>query len=340
MAVIAVLSTVILPVMIRVSDQMALTAEQQEMKGLVEGLKAHVLRNHNIPFTNGIAAAIGAEIGMQPDRVMANARGLRRVYLLDPAITNTLSVPFNQSWTGIPNDLPRLLGAMVISSISRELPTNLVSGFAASSEAFSNLWYAVDGTMPSGWHWNGNPDDLTMERLNLRELFVEVTLNYDTWTASVTNRGRFTVDHSTTNTLPGTVVYTSHYLAGTVLGLHSHIGSTDTLQSSEVLQDSASYIYEVDTWRGRLFTGPSVRLLDGTDLQAVHNAFLMSPWNDHAKGSPAVTQADVVDDMIDYMVNYLDWADRAFPANDKAMGDAKAELDTSVNYLIFKASSN
>jgi type II secretory pathway pseudopilin PulG len=339
LAVLAILSTVIVPVMIRVFDQMAMTAERKEIKQLVEGLQEHVLRNHNIPYTNTITTAISTEIGLHPDQVLTNGRGLRRVYLLDPAITNTLSIPFNQSWAGITNDLPRLMGAMVISSISRELPTDLVSGFASSPDAFSNLWYAVDGVMPAGWNWDGNPDDLVMERLNLQELFVDLTLNYDTWSVTFTNRGRFTVDNSATNTLPGTNVYTSHYLKGTVLGLHSHGGHTGTLQSSEVLQESGSYVYEIDTWRGSLFTGPGVRQLAGTDLQAAHDVFMLSPWNDNAKGNPAVTQADVTDDMIDYLVTYLDWANRGFPANDTAMIQAKAELDTALDYLIFKASS-
>lgn len=338
LAVIAVLSTVIVPVMIRVFDQLALTAEQKEMKGMVDGLKAHVMRNRNIPFTNEIAAAIGTELGMEPDDVLTNARGLRRVYLLDPAITDTLAIPFDQTWTGVTNDMPRLMGAVLISSISRDLPSNLVTGFAASSAEFSNVWYAVDGTMPAGWTWAGDPDDLTMERLNLRDLFVDVTLNYDTWTVSFVNMGRFTIDNSTTNTLPGmdTNVYTARYLAGTVLGLHSHTGDTDTLEASEILREPVSYVYEVDTWRSQLFLGRAVRQLGGTDLQAAHDMFLAAPWNINAQGSPPVVQADVVDDMIDYMVNYLDWANRGFPTHDRAILDAVAELDTSVDDLIFR----
>jgi hypothetical protein len=337
LAIISLLSVVILPVLIRVFDQMAKTAEEKRMDNLVAGLRGHVLRNRNIPFTNDFAAAIGTEIGMDADQVLTNARGLRRVYVVDPAITNTLPVPFNQDWRGITNTMPRLMGVMLISSIARDLPSNLVSGFATTSAVFSNLWYTADGEMPVGWTWPGDPDDLTMERLNIRDLFVDVTLNYDTWTVSFTNRGRITIDDSATNTLPGfSTVYTTRYLASTVLGLHSHDGTADTLQSSEVLRDPVTCVYEIDTWRGRLFTGRGVKLLGGLDLQGAHDLFLAAPWNVNAKGSPAVTQQMVVDDMRDYMLAYLDWADRGFPAKDKPMIDTMSDLNTKVTYLIFK----
>lgn len=337
LAVLAVLSVVIVPVLIRVFDQMAKTAEEKRMDNMIEGLKAHVLRNRNIPFTNQFAAAIATEIGMEADNVLTNARGLRRVYLLDPALTNTLPIPFNQTWMGITNNMPRLMGAMFISSISRDLPNNLVSGFAASPAAFSNAWYAVEGTVPTGWTWEGDPDDLTMERLNFRDLFVDVTLNYDTWTVSFTNRGRVTVDDSTTNTLPGfSTVYSARYLSSTVLGLHSHAGTTDTLQCSEVLRDPASYVYEIDTWRGRLFTGRGVKLLGGLDLQSAHDLFLAAPWNVNAKGSPPVTQQMVVDDMVDYMLSYLQWAEGGFQVHYGPVIESKNKLDTDVTYLIFK----
>lgn len=337
LAVIAMLSTVIVPVMIRVLDQAALTAEQTQMKSMIQGLRQHVLRNRNIPFADTVVDAISTELGTEPGGVLANARGLRRVYLLDPAITNALPIPFNQTWVGVTNDLPRLMGVVLVSSIYGDLPTNLVSGYAESPAAFSNVWHAVDGVTPVGWDWDGDPDDLTVERLNLRDLFVDVTLNYDTWTVNFTNRGRFTVDNSSTNALPGySTVYSTRYLSGTVLGLHSHTGFEDTLQSAEVLRDPASYVYEINTWRSRLFMGRSVRLLGGLDLQATHDLFLSAPWNVNAKGNPAVTQQMVVDDMIDYMVMYLDWAGQGFPNKYKPVLQSQADLETSVDYLIFK----
>ncbi|MCP5516446.1 MAG: type II secretion system protein [Verrucomicrobiales bacterium] len=337
LALIAILSVVVAPVLIRVFDRLAREAEEKRMAGLIEGLRTHVLRNRNVPFTNNFAAALAQEMGLDADNVSTNARGLRRVYLVDPAITNTIPIPFTQNWVGVTNNLPALLGVMLISSISRDLPTNVVSGFAPSSAAFSNAWYTVDDALPAGWNWEGDPEDLVMERMNLRDLFVEVTLNYDTWTISFTNRGRFTIDNSTTNRLPGfSTVFTTHYLASTMLGLHSHTGISDTLQVSEILRDPAAYVYEIDTWRGRLFTGRGVRLLGGIDLQAAHDLFLAAPWNVNAKGNPAVTQRMVVDAMADYMVEYLAWASAGFPSKSKDIIDAKKELDTAVTYLIFK----
>lgn len=341
LAVIAVLSVVIVPVLIKVFDQMAKTAEEKRMKVMIDGLKGHILRNRNVPGGDTFAAAIGGEIGMEPDTVLTNARDLRRVYLIDPDLTNTLPIPFTQTWRGVTNDMPRLMGVMLISSTFQDLPTNLVSGFAVSSDAFSNAWYTVEGEMPAGWGWEGDPEDLTMERLNLRDLFVDVTLNYDTWTVSFTNRGRFTVDNSLTNYLPGfSTVYSTRYLASTVLGLHSHTGTSDTLQSSEILRDPASYVYEIDTWRGRLFTGRGVRLLGGLDLQAAHDLFLASPWNVNAKGSPPVTQQMVVDSMVDYMLSYLQWAEDGFHEKYGPVNEAKAKLDQDVTYLIFKPNND
>ncbi|MCP5523366.1 MAG: hypothetical protein H7A46_17665 [Verrucomicrobiales bacterium] len=337
MAILTLLSVVVVPVLIQVFDRMARTAEEERMTRLIEGLKGHVLRNRNIPFTNNLAAAIGTEIGLDPDAVLTNARGLRRVCLLDPAITNSLPIPFTQDWRGVTNNMPRLMGVLLVSSISRDLPATLVSGFTASSAAFSNIWYAADGALPTGWTWEGEPDDLILKRLNLRDLFVDVTLNYDTWTVSFTNLGRFTVDNSATNTLPGfSTVYSTRYLAGTVLGLHSHDGLTDTLESSEILRDPCSYVYEIDTWRGRLFTGRGVKLLGGLDLQSAHDLFLAAPWNANAKGNPAADQQMVVDDMTAYMEAYLEWAEGGFQSKFGLVNEAKVKLDTDATYLIFK----
>ncbi len=338
LAVMAILAAALVPALIRTMDRQAREQEGKALTQIREGLRRQILRSRQIPGGSVFAPAVATELGWTSTGVLTNARGLRRVYLLNPAITNALPIPYTQSVWGVTLPLPDTLKAVLLSSVGAELPTNLVNGLATTAAAFTNVWNTAPGAVPAGWTWNGEGDDLRIERLDLGSVFVPLLLNYDTWTVHLTNRGRFTIDQSTTNALPSSLmVYGAAYIRGTMLGLHGHNGTTGTLQTSEVLSEPVTFVYVLNTWRSQLFPRLGSRPVEGLDLQAAHDLFLAAPWNVNAKGSPAVTQANVVNDLINYMRGYTNWAYGGFTSSgQKTVSSAQNTLDIDSTYLLFK----
>ena len=167
-------------------------------------------------------------------------RRLPQVLLIAPAVSNTIPIPYTQGYRGISNSVPLSLGMVLLSSVSAPLPTGLVSGFASSSAAFNAIWSAAENTVPAGWTWSCRGEDLRIVRINLGTLFVPLALNYDTHPMGAVNQGRFTVDGSSTSAITSTPTFISNYLISTVLGLHHHAGSANTLQVQIVLQTPTS----------------------------------------------------------------------------------------------------
>lgn len=342
LAVIAILAGALVPMLIRQMDRMARENEVKALQRLRDGLERHILRQQNIPNHTTFAADIAAELGIAPANVLTNDRKLRRVMLIDCAVTNTLPIPYDQTAWGLTNPLPTVLGVVLLSSVSQALPTSITNGFASTTAGFSNIWNTPDGAIPTGWTWTGGKgEDLKIERLNLSPLFVPLVLNYDTWTVTAANRGRFSAGASPTNALPGTTtLYQAAYLKGTPIGLHGHSGTVNTLQATEVLQQPTSFVYELDTWRGKLFLGRGTRTLSGLDLQAAHDLFMASPLNTSAKGSPAATPGAVVTAMSNYMVAYINWANTGFAGSaPSALNNAQKQLETVGANYIFKPSN-
>lgn len=338
LSVITILSLALVPALIAGYDRTARERESRALEEMAEGLRSHILRNRNIPDHTTIAAALATELGRQIGTVMTNERGLPRLYVIDPAITNTLPMPFVQTPFGIATNVNPNLGVLFLSSISAPLPVNLTNGFAPGSAAFSNLWNTADGQVPAGWSWAGRGEDLRIQRVNLGTLFVPVILNYDTYTVALTNQGRFTIGNSTTNILPTSPTYVAHYLEGSVLGLHHHAGTTNTLQATEVIKHPMSFVYERDAWRGQLFLGRGFRLTTGMDVQAAHDLFLAAPTNANAKN--AADQVAVVNALSNYLRAFLEWrGPPEDPSRAKALADAQSQLESVTVDMIFKPSS-
>lgn len=305
LAVMAILAAVVMPSLIRQIDQQSRSAEEKALLRLRQGLERHILRNGGIPDASTFAQSIATELGVSTDNVLTNDRKFRRFMLIDPAVTNTVSVPFTQGVWGVTNNLPNLLGVVLLSSVSTNLP--LTSGFASSSADFSDIWSMPEGGAPPAASW-GRGEDVNVERLNLSALFTTLALNYNALTS--TNRGRFTVGTSSVVSLPaGASVYQASYLRSTLIGLHSHTGVANTLQATEVLQKPTSFVYEKDTWQGRLCLAPNTRSIAGQDMQAVYALFTNAPPNTNAT---AGAQTNVINAMTAYMVAYTNWAAGGF----------------------------
>lgn len=314
LAIAALLAVVIVPMMLSQLDRLAVQQEERSLRRLGEALETYVLRSQTLPDQTTWADAIASTLGDAAARVLTNSRGARRVFLIDPTFgvgpAGTNRPPFTQTAAGsatVTN--PRYL---LISTVGRDLPATLSSGFAPTAQAFDELWNLDDGAAPASWAWSGNGQDLRLQRVNLAPLFHEVTLNNFTSLA-----GKFSVNGSTPEALPVTP-FTTHLLSGTVLGLHSVDSS---VQSKELVTRSFSFSFEDGLWRGRLFAGTlaPTASVTGADLEAAANTFLSSASNPTATTTPEQLMAA----METYLTAYNVWAAAGFPAS----GSAKTAVD-------------
>jgi len=340
LSVVTILALALVPVLIREYDRHARDLENRQMTQLSKGLERHILRTRSIPGQDGFAQALASELGWQISDVLLNARRQPRVLLIDPAITNTFPLPYTQTWNGVASSVPLALGVVLISSVSVPLPAGLVSGFASTTQAFSNIWNAAENAVPAGWSWNGRGEDLRIARINLGTLFIPLALNYEPYLTGATNRGRFTIDNSTTNTLPTLPSFVGQYLMGTVVGLHHHAGTTGTLQARIVLQNPSSFFYQGAAWRGQSFLGRGMRPTSAMDLQAAHDLFIASPPNTEAQGSPQATPTLVVGKLTAYLQQYVAWRNAGYPNSHKALDNAHDDLDSATSDLLHHASKS
>lgn len=339
MAVLTILSLALVPALIRGYDRMARDREDRALETLSEGLRTHVLRFQEVPHPTNFPGLLAVAVGWREGAVLTNSRGQPRRFLVDPAVTNTLPIPFTQTQMGVAADIEPALGIILMSSVGEPLPAGIQTGLASSTAAFSNIWNAPEGTIPAGWVWSGRGEDLRIRRLALDNLFVPLVLNYGTILVAGTNQGRFTIGTSTTNILPTSPSFSASYIKGTVLGLHHHAGTVNTLQVREVLQHPVSFAYEGDAWRGQLFLGRGLRLTSGLDLQAAHDVFVASPQNVNAQGNPQATPVMVVNTLSNYMKNFVAWRDAGYPskhATRDAVNSAQTAMKTASMNLLHK----
>lgn len=337
MGILAILLAALAPALMAAHDRNARDQEQKALESLAQGLRQHILTQRAIPDAAGFPNAVAAQLGWRLAEVTNNVRHQRRVLLFDPRTTNFFPLPYQQTALGLTNAIDPTLGVLFISSLGHPLPASLQSGPATSVAAFSNIWNCADHAVPSGWSWNGDPHDLRITRLSLGEWFVPLVLNYATYLSGGGHQGRFTLDASTTNTLPSTPAFTTRVLRGTVVGLHHHAGTVNTLQVSEVLQHPMSFVYEGDAWRGQLFLGRGLRLTSGLDLQAAHDLFLPAPHNVNAQAGANTT--NVILALSNYMKAYVTW--QGPPFNNSAYSALKAaqsELESVTSDMLHKPS--
>src|SRR5439155_16420293 len=103
------------------------------------------------------------------------------------------SIVTNSSGVVIAPLSPRL---MILSSIGRALPTNIVSG---TSTDFNAIWDRNDvgnALPPTSFTWTGwpNGEDLKLQRVNLSPLFVRLIL-----TTNASESAYYSINTTTTN---------------------------------------------------------------------------------------------------------------------------------------------
>lgn len=296
MAVISIMASVMMPSLITTLRRAAAERESAELRILARGLTDHIKRNKHIPDEKAWAQAIATELGRQLDSVAATANRSPRLYVIDPALRigdADGKLPYTQKAGGsIEPVSPRL---MILTSLDRSKTLPFSSGVIDAKE-FDAIWNTAEEGVPAGWtgRWKNAGDDLKIQRLSLAPLFRRLILN----NFDLSPEGVYAIDDSLSARVSPNGV-NAFYVEGTAVKLFDRDG---VLESSQVLRQPSTFVYERGTWRGQLFEG-----LELTDegVYLANTLFLDSSLNDDALRG--VTPAVLTDAITEYMESYANW---------------------------------
>ncbi|MBN8249660.1 MAG: type II secretion system protein [Verrucomicrobia bacterium] len=332
LAILAVLSAAFVPWLLRDLDASARAEESRALAEISRAIGQSLRRERVVPDANTWAAMASSALGSHQDRIQTNARGGRRLWIVDPRLrlgpAPGATLPFIQSDAG--SREPTNARVVVLSSLGVPPPTTVQDGVAASNARFDALWSASPGAVPTGWSWNGRADDLAIQRLDLTDHWVPVLLNQP----ATGPRGQWGTDLAGTNAAsPGALQ--TWYLRGTVLRLHDADGR---LQWSVVLQTPLTLTFERGAWRGRASWLDADGHGNGSTVDDAMNRFQGAVENPEAAfATPPATREGVCRSMSNYLTAYLNWSAGGFPSTGpgvEAVGAAATLLDTQTRALL------
>jgi prepilin-type N-terminal cleavage/methylation domain-containing protein len=348
LAAIAALAAAVFVPMIRRLDELARQKESVALANLAKAYKQRVITARVIPNESGWASAVAAVTGQQLNVITNNDRGLRRVFLIDPALrigsvaANTLSYTQSVNGHNYTNGgvavRPVSTRLMLISSLSTPLPTALTNGVGASSgvNRFNSIWDTAEAAVPFGGTWAGRADDLKIQRIDLSDLFVQIALNNRDGTLTPSYAISTNIDLFVTNNVGFGCRFPMYFLKGSEIRLYNALG---TLEHSEILTVSRAFTFEYGTWEPESYIATSVGQPSPLDLQKALNLFMAAAVNPNAQAG--VTQTNVANAMSNYLSHYIAWRDGSPPyarisggKPPKALSDAQAALQTATANLI------
>lgn len=349
LAVIAILALILIPVLIRQMDRVALDKETKLLKTFADGLRQQIINTRYIPDHTTHPtwySMIASNLGLSTNQVLINDRRVARVFLIDPTFElrrfgeSASKPPYRQNANGAmdnPNSPPfRNPRLMILSSIAQPLP--VASGV---STAFNTIWNTEEGKVPADSAWNSfqKGEDLRIQRVHLGDLFVDLSLNLlDSSSPAYPYaiHGEF-----------GTQLFVDprYFLDSSLLELYDGCSSTNvTLRYSEILHRSKSFSFVGCSWQQG--DDSVTRRLDRPrplDLQLASNEFLsltnFNPWRDgwpSQNSTNKIHTTNVISAMTNYMRRYIDWrlAQPNAASGDQPLRDAQTELNNSTLWMI------
>jgi type II secretory pathway pseudopilin PulG len=324
--VISILSAFLLPAVVRQIDKVVAEQETSILNSFSTAFQQYVMTTRTIPDQTSWASAIASKIGSSANDVLYNVRQQAqqatnsRVFLIDPSLQlgSGGGLPYTQSnfLSGIAGSpmLPQNPRVMIVSSLGKPLPAAVTNGVYGSvaNGYFTNLWNAVERTVPSdtAWSgWTGRAEDVIVQRVNLSPLFVRLLLNkYNT-----SSYGYYTVDGTDGTTAPTSVTNVDGYfIQGSVLTLYTNAPGTSVsyatnIDTKLILNSDTSLVFEQGKWRGYIegaSTGNGAA--DAGDI--VSRFLAATPNTNAAQTFGNAQQVIVVGDMLAFMSNYNIWA--------------------------------
>jgi type II secretory pathway pseudopilin PulG len=289
MSVLAILASVITPVVAKRVDIAGRDAEATSLAAMSEALVQSSLNTRSIPVATNFAAVIATYLNQTTNAIRANKRGFARVFMADPNLDiGGAGLPFTQTAAGV-STMPAGVRLMFVSTIAKALPVGMTN--------FDNIWTTPKDTVPTSMStWGGRGEDLIVERIELGPQFHKLILmNVDNSPAVAI----YSIDSSATNSVAAHSRFAAYYMDGTILTMWRPDGVVDF---RETLRADTSFVYQNGKW-GRQLTSAD----DGTsDFGQLVDRFLQGPAPCDP-GSKA-TQRAVVNAFYDYLWGYADWA--------------------------------
>jgi len=322
LAVIALLSAALVPVLIRQMDRIAGEQESAALKSLGDALQKSFIRirpngQHYIPGITDWVTNLAAELGGSVSDVTINGRQQPRFFLIDPNWqigSRYGGESYTQSTAG--TVLATNLRVIFLSSIGQQL-TNMSSGVQTAND-FNAIWDWSDGssiaptnaTIMAGFT---KGEDLKVQRVNLSSVFVRMLLSTN---ASV-SKSFYSID-STNTPSAATNTVDRYFMRNSILFLYA--GQTNRVDSQRILARDTSFVYDQDVWRDSMGgrTGGSSSVA-GLDFGSIVDQYLSAPENTNgvpgygaAANGTAQTgisqQTVVVSNMLVYFQAYNNWA--------------------------------
>ncbi|MCB1128553.1 MAG: hypothetical protein KDM81_18805, partial [Verrucomicrobiae bacterium] len=210
------------------------------------------------------------------------------------------------------------------------------SGATLTETQFDNLWNTVQGETPADWNWNGNAQDLCIQRVHLRNLFVRLTLQY--YADQSQHYGRYTLDRSESSTNAPVEIperdeaFTAYVVRGSCLGLYGTDGNLqfrDILQDGEVVYTCRDGIWYRGTGYFGTRVGPTVRHPSPEEFVDALMAF-MDPQVPVRPENILTSKEDLLAAIINYLsVGAYDNQSFAFGEARQALIDALANFTGS-----------
>jgi prepilin-type N-terminal cleavage/methylation domain-containing protein len=302
LAIIAVLAAVLVPALLKETDQVMVNQETATLQSFATGLQNNILRTRTIPSETNWFSVVATEYGLDTNDVATNFLHQARFFVIDKRdwFANVPSgAAYVQSSSGTTN--PPVNARLMILSVlgNTSLPSGMASGRPNASD-FSATWDAAPGTIPSnspawsGWHGNGS--DLLIQRINLGPLFNHLVLN----NTDNTN-APYSIDDFAVTNLPSTNQLDAYFLTGTVFKLY--LANTN-LEASQVLSQDSSWWFTEGVWRNS--SVPAGSTFGGME-PIVQTFYADNPHN-------SITPAKIYYDMTNYMGRYVQNHYSSFPS--------------------------
>jgi prepilin-type N-terminal cleavage/methylation domain-containing protein len=308
LAIIAILASIMVPVVIRQIDRAAWTKEVSDLSAISNALVLQALRGHSIPDSTagptGWGQAVGSWLNRPASQITSTPRNFARVFLIDPSLSSSgLGLPYHQTGNfGLTNP-PTNSRLIIVSTLAVSDPP-VSSGASLSVPDFQAIWDTPQSAKPAtSMKWPMNGDDICIQRINLEPLFYQLLL-VNRWSDA---NATFSIDaNNPTNVAAGGFGYSSYYLDSTVVNLSSN----NLVEACCLLKRNTSFVFENGAWQGQVISSPP-STNQATLFAISASLFFNAPLNP-LMGGKGSSQSAVLGAMYNYMLDYTMWANTAF----------------------------
>lgn len=298
LAIISLIVAAAAPTFIQRVDHDFRTSEKLVTQKLAEGLRENCIRNRHVPAAANWAAAIASNLEMNVSQVLTNSRKHTRRFLCDPAFSiNGGALPYVQGASGSPSTPVNARG-IILSTAAVPLPS--LTGISGAD--FTNIWLTADGTKPSALSaWDGQIEDLIIERIDLAAIFHKVLLvNVDPFPDALPNRGYYALNTYGATWCPPESQQTAYLIQDTVISFYRANGTS--VDIAEILKNDMSFVYRGSKWARRM--GGSDESVG--DFGELVSEFMEGPPPSEPKF--AATQQSVINEVYSFLWSYSVWA--------------------------------